>query len=120
MRGFLLHAANVLSGIADEFSTGIGPGVSEGGEVMGEFDCIVFKHGQVPFIHPVSSTNQPFNIEFPDRETYESFTIDRIEEPEEGSGKLALYLVANKTQVERSEISRQIKLLKPRPVKYFK
>lgn len=87
---------------------------------MEEFDCIVFKHGMAPFIHTVHSTNQPFNIEFPERETYESFTIDRIEEVEQASGKLALYLVANKTQVERSEISRQIKLLMPRPVRYFK
>ncbi|WP_336766771.1 hypothetical protein [Pantoea ananatis] len=87
---------------------------------MGEFDCIVFKHGQEPFIHRVNSTSQPFNIDFPERQTYESFTIDRIEEVEEGSGEPALYLVANKKQVERSEISRQIKLLKPRPVKYFR
>lgn len=84
-----------------------------------DFDCIIFKDGQEPFIHKVKSDNNNFDIVYPARQTYESFTIERIEEVESATGKPALFLVANKIKVSRTEISKQIKKLNPRPVKYF-
>lgn len=83
------------------------------------YDCVVIKNGHKPFIHEVNSDTGSFDINFPERQTFESFSIQRIEEVEESSGRLALYIVANKSRVDRDEVSRIIKDLKPKVVRYF-
>lgn len=83
------------------------------------YECVIIKNGQEPFIYPVDSDSGSFDIKFPERQTYESFSIQRIEEIEESSGKHALYIVANKSGVDRGEVTRIIKDLKPKVVRYF-
>ncbi|MCJ7926496.1 hypothetical protein [Pantoea sp. JKS000250] len=83
------------------------------------FDCLVFKEGQTPFIEQVKSDIGSFEIEDKSRSVYEVFSITRIEEIEQSTGKLALFIVANKARVSREKIAEEIKLRKPRPVKYF-
>jgi len=83
------------------------------------FDCIIFKSNQDPFIHEVNSESSDFDIVYLDREVYESFSIERIEEKDHEDGRIALYLVANKSGVEREFIIEAIRNLKPRPVRHF-
>ncbi|HED2522652.1 TPA: hypothetical protein R4Y92_001390 [Klebsiella aerogenes] len=83
------------------------------------FDCLVIKANEEPFIHQVKSEVNPFDLVYDESKTYETFTITRIEHPDKKTGKLALYLVANKAGIPREEIGEIIDLKQPSPVKLF-
>ncbi|UNK54123.1 hypothetical protein [Rahnella aceris] len=83
------------------------------------FDCVVFKEGQEPFIHPVVSETANFEVHDLDRKVYEAFSISRIEEVDPQTGRNALFIVANKIGVDRGVISDVIASLRPRPVRFF-
>lgn len=86
---------------------------------MGDFDCIIIKHGLQPFIHRVKSAEQDFEIVDLDRQVTEAFSIQKIEETEVSTGRKALYIVANKLRWKREDVVAEIHRLQPRPVKYY-
>ncbi|ASN67451.1 hypothetical protein 8AX3_2 [uncultured Caudovirales phage] len=86
---------------------------------MGDFDCIIIKHGHQPFIYKVKSASQDFEIVDLSRMVTEAFSIQKIEETEISTGRKALYIVANKLRWDREDVVAEIHRLQPRPVKYY-
>jgi transcription elongation factor Elf1 len=103
MRGFLLHAANVLPERADEISTGIGPGLSQGDDGMN--DCIVFDDAGVSYKMQINKGSQAIGAY--DDETDEA-KHRRIQAFDHADGKQYLYAHFMDRSVSKSEIAQAI------------